>query len=101
MKVCGILLTVMTAAPYVSIFDVTNCLAPLVSVTTVMTEETPMMTPIKVRMVRILFAHSDCNASLKASPNGMIYFHDTQSPDSGFRRKKSATGAAKSLCRAQ
>jgi hypothetical protein len=30
----------------------------------------------------------------------MICFHDTQSPDSGFRREKSAAGAAKPLCRA-
>ena len=38
---------------------------------TMMTEATPITTPMSVRMVRSLFAHSDCSASLKASMNGM------------------------------
>src|SRR5579875_1731140 len=38
---------------------------------TVMTEETPMMTPISVSTVRILFAHSDCSDILNASQNLM------------------------------
>jgi hypothetical protein len=44
-------------------------------------------------MERILFAHSDCSASLKASPSGMICIYDTQTPDSGFRRGESAASA--------
>ena len=36
------------------------------------TEATPITTPISVRMVRILFAHSDCSASLKASTNFIV-----------------------------
>ena len=72
MKVCGILLMVIVAAPYELIFEVTNSLAPLVSVTTVMTEETPMITPSRVRIERSLFAHSDCRASRKASTSCMV-----------------------------
>jgi gluconate 2-dehydrogenase gamma chain len=37
-----------------------------------MTEATPITTPISVRMVRILLPHSDCSASLKASLKSMI-----------------------------
>jgi hypothetical protein len=46
---------------------VTNCLAPLVRVTTVMTDATPMTTPSSVRMERSLLAQRDWSASLKAS----------------------------------
>src|ERR1700733_2738013 len=46
-----------------------------------------MTIPTSVRMERILFAQSDCSASLKASPIGMICFHDTQAVDSGFRAR--------------
>ena len=36
-----------------------------------MTEATPITTPMRVRMERSLLAHSDCSASLKASLNCM------------------------------
>ena len=49
------------------------------------TEATPITTPISVRMVRILLAHSDCSASLKASRSGMILnVYDTHSPEARF-----------------
>src|ERR1700675_2942357 len=39
---------------------------------TMMTEATPITTPISVRMERSLFPHRDCSASRKASISGMI-----------------------------
>ena len=41
--------------------------APLTSVTTAITLATPITTPSSVSTVRILFAHSDCTASINAS----------------------------------
>src|SRR5579864_1692552 len=72
MNVSGILLMVITAAPYEFTFDVTNALAPLVSVTTVITEDTPIITPSSVRMERSLLAQRDCSASRNASISCMM-----------------------------
>jgi hypothetical protein len=55
------LLMVTMDAPYELTFDVT--VAPLVSVTTVITDATQMITPSRVRMERILFAQRDWSAS--------------------------------------
>src|SRR6266567_2822869 len=72
MNVSGILLMVITAAPYELTFEVTNCLAPLVRVTTVITEPTAIITPSSVRIERSLLDHRDCSASLNASISCMI-----------------------------
>ena len=60
---------VRVSEPWLAIFLTTNILAPLERVTTAMTEATPMTTPSMVRMVRILFAQSDCSATRIASVN--------------------------------
>src|SRR6185312_814345 len=71
MKVCGILVMVTTLAPKVLILVVTKRRAPLVRVTTIMSEATAITTPITVRIERSLFAQRDCSATLKASENCM------------------------------
>ena len=54
-----------------------------------MTDATPMMTPSSVRMLRILFAHSDCSASLKASLRGMASrSYDTHAAAVRFRKDR-------------
>ena len=65
--ICGILVTVKTSAPYLENFWITNIFAPFTSVTTAITLATPITTPSSVSTVRILFAHSDCTASINAS----------------------------------
>ena len=56
-------------------------------VMTMITDATPMTTPISVRMVRILLPHRDCSASLKASRSGMILnVYDTHLRAVWFRR---------------
>src|SRR6185312_7562704 len=51
------------------------------------TDATPITTPKSVRMERILFAQSDCNAILTASPNfmGRVQLHHTWIGIAGFR----------------
>src|SRR6185312_7419059 len=63
--------TVRVSEPWLAILRITNILAPLERVMTAITEATPIMTPIMVRMVRILFAQSDWSATLIASRNCM------------------------------
>src|ERR1017187_4843781 len=65
--------TVNTSAPYPDSLVLTYVLAPFTSVMTMMTEATPMTTPMSVRMLRSLLLHRDCRASLKASVNCMVW----------------------------
>src|SRR5580704_1333545 len=50
---------------------------------TMITEATPITTPMRVRMERILFPHSDCSASRKASISGMILLSVPERPGAG------------------
>ena len=63
---------VNTSAPWLESLVAIYLFAPFTMVITMITEATPITTPISVSTVRILLPHSDCSASLKASINCIV-----------------------------
>ena len=64
--------TVNTSAPYPESLVLTYFFAPCTKVRTMITEATPITTPIRVRMDRSLLPQRDSSASLKASISFMV-----------------------------